>query len=92
MGGGEIPVLVADAVSDDYVGELSHDLFGGCVHEINCSAIIWFLEAISGRESMDMLIYCIKGKERILTCGRLARQFVPRSTDRGARTLVPRTF
>jgi len=43
---GEIPVFITDTVCDDYVGQLSHDGLGSCVHEIECSAIIWLFEGV----------------------------------------------
>ena len=43
---GEIPVLIADTICDDYIWQLSHDSFGRGVHEIECSAIIWLLEGV----------------------------------------------
>ena len=45
-GGFGIPVFIADSICDYYVRELGQDCLGGCVHEIECSAIIWFLEGV----------------------------------------------
>lgn len=50
----QIPVFIADSVGDGDVWQLRHDPPRRCIHEIKCPSVIWFFEAMLGRESFRL--------------------------------------